>query len=198
MGASGRYRVADNDTRPVMTSEYAHCMGNALGNFKEYWDEIYANKRLLGGFIWDWVDQGIAVRSDKKGIGYVPVGLSGASQHVDQAIAFGGDFGDKPNSGAFCLNGIIRSNREITPKYEEVKHVYSPIQFSFSEGKIYVVNHHSHLSLSTFRFNYGLMVNGKLVKTGMLPSPSTQPGDSDVIATASQFHIPAQKMFGLT
>lgn len=182
-----------NDTRPVMTSEYAHCMGNALGNFKEYWEEIYANKRLLGGFIWDWVDQGIAVRSDKKGIGYVPVGLSGASQQGDQAIAFGGDFGDKPNSGAFCLNGIIRSNREITPKYEEVKHVYSPIQFSFSEGKIYVVNHHSHLSLSTFRFNYGLMINGKLVKTGMLPSPSTQPGDSDVIATVSQFHIPAQK-----
>lgn len=42
-----------------MTSEYAHCMGNALGNFKEYWDEIYSNPRMLGGFIWDWVDQGI-------------------------------------------------------------------------------------------------------------------------------------------
>ena len=45
-----------NDNRPVLTSEYAHCMGNALGNFKEYWDEIYSNKRMLGGFIWDWVD----------------------------------------------------------------------------------------------------------------------------------------------
>jgi beta-galactosidase len=53
-----------NDTRPVMTSEYAHCMGNALGNFKEYWDEIYSNPRMLGGFIWDWVDQGIVQPND--------------------------------------------------------------------------------------------------------------------------------------
>ena len=66
-----------NDNRPVLTSEYAHCMGNALGNFKEYWEEIYSHPRMAGGFIWDWVDQGI----------YAP-----GTNHV----LYGGDFGDKP------------------------------------------------------------------------------------------------------
>ena len=76
-----------NDTRPVLTSEYAHCMGNALGNFKDYWDEIYSNKRMLGGFIWDWADQGII---NKKG-----------------NTLYGGDFGDQPNLKARQLAMLI-------------------------------------------------------------------------------------------
>lgn len=94
-----------NDDRPVMTSEYAHSMGNALGNFKEYWDEIYSNPRMLGGFIWDWVDQGIYKT--------LPDGRT--------MVAYGGDFGDKPNLKAFCFNGLLMSDRETTPKYWEVK-----------------------------------------------------------------------------
>ena len=93
-----------NDTRPVLTSEYAHCMGNALGNLKEYWDEINSNKRMLGGFIWDWADQGLR----RGGGGYL----------------YGGDFGDQPNLKAFCLNGIVMSDRTLTPKYYEVQAVY--------------------------------------------------------------------------
>ena len=94
---------SDGGPRPVMTSEYAHSMGNALGNFSEYWDEINATPRLLGGFIWDWVDQGI-IRDGK--------------------VLYGGDFGDKPNHTAFCLNGIVMSDRTLTPKYYEVQKVY--------------------------------------------------------------------------
>ena len=96
-----------NDNRPVLTSEYAHCMGNALGNFKEYWDEICSHKRMLGGFIWDWVDQGIIE----------PQGI----------VHYGGDFGDKPNLNAFCMNGIIMSDRTLTPKYYEVQQVYGEV-----------------------------------------------------------------------
>jgi len=96
-----------NDNRPVLTSEYAHCMGNALGNFKEYWDEICSHKRMLGGFIWDWVDQGII---DPQGI-----------------VHYGGDFGDKPNLHAFCMNGIVMSDRTLTPKYFEVQQVYGEV-----------------------------------------------------------------------
>jgi len=95
---------SDGGPRPVLTSEYAHCMGNALGNFKEYWDEIDSNPRMLGGFIWDWADQGLI---DKDG-------------HV----LYGGDFGDQPNLKAFCLNGIVMSDRTLTPKYYEVQAVY--------------------------------------------------------------------------
>ena len=94
---------SDGGPRPVLTSEYAHCMGNALGNFKEYWDEINSHPRMLGGFIWDWVDQGI-IRDGK--------------------VLYGGDFGDKPNLNAFCLNGIVMSDRTLTPKYYEVQAVY--------------------------------------------------------------------------
>ena len=94
---------SDGGPRPVLTSEYAHCMGNALGNFKEYWDEINSHPRMLGGFIWDWADQGI-IR--------------------DNRVFYGGDFGDKPNLNAFCMNGIVMSDRTLTPKYYEVQAVY--------------------------------------------------------------------------
>ena len=94
---------SDGGPRPVLTSEYAHAMGNALGNFKEYWDEINSHPRMLGGFIWDWVDQGI-IRGD--------------------SVLYGGDFSDKPNLNAFCMNGIVMSDRTLTPKYYEVQAVY--------------------------------------------------------------------------
>ena len=94
----------NTDHRPVLTSEYAHAMGNALGNFEEYWDEIYSHPRMLGGFIWEWADEGIFVERDGK-----------------RMTAYGGDFGDAPNLKAFCLKGIVSSDRKTTPKYDEVK-----------------------------------------------------------------------------
>ena len=105
------WQGSDGGPRPVLTSEYAHCMGNALGNFKEYWDEINSNKRLLGGFIWDWVDQGIIQREVVDG-------------KTVEKVLYGGDFGDKPNLHAFCMNGVVMSDRTLTPKYYEVQAVY--------------------------------------------------------------------------
>ncbi len=104
---------SDGGPRPVLTSEYAHSMGNALGNFKEYWDEINSHPRLLGGFIWDWADQGLIE----------PGGI----------VHYGGDFGDKPNLHAFCMNGIVMSDRTLTPKYYEVQAVYGNGPQSFPE-----------------------------------------------------------------
>ncbi len=109
----------NSDTRPVVTSEYAHAMGNALGNLQEYWDEIYSHPRMLGGFIWEWADEGIFTQRDGK-----------------RMVAYGGDFGDVPNLKAFCVKGIVSSDRQTTPKYEEVKAVYSPIRFRLEEGKV--------------------------------------------------------------
>ncbi len=102
---------SDGGPRPVLTSEYSHCMGNALGNFKEYWDEINSHPRMLGGFIWDWVDQGIIKKEEVRG-------------KMVEKVLYGGDFGDKPNLNAFCLNGIVMSDRTLTPKYYEVQAVY--------------------------------------------------------------------------
>ena len=106
---------SDGGPRPVLTSEYAHAMGNALGNFKEYWDEINSHPRMLGGFIWDWVDQGI-IRND--------------------SVFYGSDFGDQPNLKAFCLNGIVMSDRTLTPKYYEVQAVYGNGPQVFAETAI--------------------------------------------------------------
>ena len=121
---------SDGGPRPVLTSEYAHCMGNALGNFKEYWDEINSNPRMLGGFIWDWVDQGIApnekleMRNEK---------WSGMPKN---AVLYGGDFGDKPNLNAFCMNGIVMSDRTLTPKYYEVQQVYGEVAKACGESYV--------------------------------------------------------------
>lgn len=157
-----------NDNRPVLTSEYAHCMGNALGNFKEYWDEIYNNRRLLGGFIWDWVDQGIYV--------------SGKN------FLYGGDFGDTPNLKAFCLNGVVFADRQINSKYQEVKAVYSPIQTVVHDSQIWVVNRHSHLNLSGSKCSYQLFENGKVTQHGTLIMPDVNPGDSAVLTTNDAYH----------
>ena len=108
------------DNRPVLTSEYAHAMGNALGNFQEYWDEIYSHPRMLGGFIWEWADEGIEAQRPLP----QPLPREGSSASLPSGrleggsyIAYGGDFGDYPNLKAFCIKGIVDSYRNTTPKY---------------------------------------------------------------------------------
>lgn len=178
-----------NDNRPVMTSEYAHCMGNALGNFKEYWDEIYSNPRMLGGFIWDWVDQGIEAPNPT-----FPEGKEYIGTPIDKgAILYGGDFGDKPNLKAFCLNGVVRSFREWTPKLAEVAHVYSPVQFAQHKDKIYVVNRNHHITLDNYRIAYSVLENGQEKQQGVLTVPHVQPGDSAVITTTKTFRFDRKK-----
>lgn len=154
-----------NDNRPVMTSEYTHSMGNALGNFKEYWDEIYSNPRMLGGFIWDWVDQGIYKT--------LPDGRI--------MVAYGGDFGDKPNLKAFCFNGLLMSDRETTPKYWEVKKVYSPVELRVESGELRVTNRNHHTDLSQYRCLWTLSIDGKQKDQGEITLPEVAPGESETI-----------------
>lgn len=154
-----------NDNRPVMTSEYAHSMGNALGNFKEYWDEIYSNPRMLGGFIWDWVDQGIYKT--------LPDGRI--------MVAYGGDFGDKPNLKAFCFNDLLMSDRETTPKYWEVKKVYSPVELRVESGELRVTNRNHHTDLSQYRCLWTLSIDGKQKDQGEITLPEVAPGESETI-----------------
>jgi beta-galactosidase len=165
----------NNDTRPVLTSEYAHCMGNALGNLKEYWDEIYSNSRMLGGFIWDWVDQGIC-RTASNGKTY---------------FAYGGDFGDKPNSGPFCLNGIVFPDRTYSAKYDQVKKIYQPYRVeavSLQPGKVELnVRNHSHVTnLSAFDVRWSVLSNGRVLQQGVLPTLDVNPD------TTVSFSVPVK------
>lgn len=166
-----------NDNRPVMTSEYAHSMGNALGNFKEYWDEIYSNPRMLGGFIWDWVDQGIYKE--------LPDGR--------RMVAYGGDFGDKPNLKAFCFNGLLMSDRETTPKYWEVKKVYAPVALKVENGELKVTNRNHHIDLSGYRCLWTLSVDGKDKERGEITLPEIAPGITKAIALPTFRSLPATK-----
>ena len=142
----------DNDNRPVLTSEYAHAMGNALGNFNDYWKEIYSNPRMLGGFIWEWADEGI-FKKTKDG---------------KTMTAYGGDFGDVPNLGAFCVKGIVSSDRKTTPKYFEVKQVYSPIRIDYSDGSLRFVKLDEHTDISKYRVLWNITENGKITKHGIM------------------------------
>lgn len=174
------------DQRPVMTSEYAHAMGNALGNLKEYWEEMYSHPRMLGGFIWDWVDQGI-LRTAPNGQTYQ---------------AYGGDFGDRPNSGAFCFNGVIFSDRSTDAKYAEVKAVYQPFRFKalqmdFTKPRrfrslfasygatlpvlIHLTNDQHVLDLSPYDGHWSVLVDGIPIQEGTLELPSALPGQTVVL-----------------
>jgi beta-galactosidase len=116
--------------KPFMMREYAHAMGNSMGNLQEYWDVIYADSSICGAAIWDWVDQGIL---------------------KDGYYAYGGDFGDKPNDGPFCINGLVAPDRKPHPHYYEVQHVYQPLQFvREADGKIRIIIHDSFTAPSEY------------------------------------------------
>ncbi|HEU5122934.1 MAG TPA: glycoside hydrolase family 2 TIM barrel-domain containing protein [Verrucomicrobiae bacterium] len=159
-----------NDTRPILTSEYAHAMGNAIGNLKEYWDEIYSHPRLLGGFIWEWADQGLRKT--------LPDGT--------RFIAYGGDFGDVPNHGIFSIKGIVTADRGIYPKYWEVKKVYQPIAISAENLKLNTVvvkftNRHAFLNLNRFEPRWQISSNGVVQQSGVPDPIELAPGASTTI-----------------
>ncbi len=147
-----------NDNRPVLATEYAHAMGNAVGNLQEYWDEIYSHPRMLGGFIWEWCDQGLHQRT------------------ADGKIftAFGGDFGDVPNHGGFAIKGLVSAEREVFPKYWEVKKVYQPVAIAavnLKPAKVAVkfTNRNSFLNLTNFETRWSVMGSeGEVIKSGVL------------------------------
>ncbi|MBQ6861590.1 MAG: DUF4981 domain-containing protein [Alistipes sp.] len=154
-----------NDDRPVLTSEYAHSMGNALGNFQEYWDEIYSHPRMLGGFIWDWSDQGIARLKNGR-----------------LQMAYGGDFGDQPNLKAFCMNGIVFADRSYGPKYDEVKRVYQPVYMSLdglngNQVSVEVTSHHHHIGLEGYTALWQLRVDGEVTAVGAWELPDLMPSE---------------------
>jgi beta-galactosidase len=126
---------AEKETeKPLIAREYAHAMGNSMGNFQEYWDVIYADSSIAGAAIWDWVDQGLAKKD--KGIEY---------------WAYGGDFGDQPNDGNFNINGLVAPDRKPHPHYYEVQYVYQPLTFKRdNDGTIHIINRDSFTDPSEY------------------------------------------------
>eukprot|EP00210_Caulerpa_lentillifera_P004227 g4032.t1 len=106
---------APNEHRPLVLCEYAHAMGNSTGNLNAYWETIDSHRSLQGGFIWDWVDQGLAKR------------MSNGKYYW----AYGGDFGDKPNDAQFCINGLVSPDRKfLHPATRECAFHFAPIKLN--------------------------------------------------------------------
>jgi beta-galactosidase len=176
--------------KPVFMREYLHVMGNSGGNLQEYWDVIYADSSLTGAAIWEWVDQGLAKNKDGS-----PLKLT---EHPDdyqlkdnEFWAYGGDFGDKPNDGNFCIKGLVSSDRKPYPHYFEVQKVYQPVVFQLLNDKeitIGVTNHFDFLSLRNFDFEYEYTLNGKSIQKGKFRCVNILPG------TASNIMLPSPQV----
>jgi beta-galactosidase len=143
------------ERRPVIWCEYAHAMGNSLGNFYKFWDAIRSNHRMIGAFVWDWTDQGI-LQKDKEGRAF---------------WAYGGDFGDTINSENFCLNGIIGPDQHLKPAIWEAKKVMQPVQITAANllnGKFTVRNWHHEGNLNQYAIEWVLLENGTQINKGVV------------------------------
>lgn len=153
-GIKSMKEYANSDKpRPYIMCEYSHAMGNSNGNFQEYWDIINSSKRMQGGFIWDWVDQGFKTKNEK-GVTF---------------WAYGGDLGGEKlhNDENFCSNGLIGADRVPHPGLMEVKKVYQNIHFQLNnESDLVVTNHFNFTNLSDYTFKWELIRDGSKAKSG--------------------------------
>jgi len=160
---------AENDPdRPLILCEYAHSMGNSLGNFKDYWATIKNYDVLQGGFVWDWIDQGLQ-KTDGKGNEY---------------WAYGGDFGEYDHDGNFCINGIVLPDLTPSPAAAEVKKVYQDINVSaldLESGKFKVKNEYFFKDLSAVEAIAQITQNGIIIEEHAIDLPQIGPRASKVI-----------------
>lgn len=140
--------------RPVAPSEYSHAMGNSSGNLWDQWKAIYKYPNLQGGFIWDWVDQGI-LEKDKNGREY---------------YTYGGDYGvNAPSDGNFLCNGIVNPDRTPHPAMAEVKYAHQNIGFEaidLANGLFRVTNRFYFTNLKKYMVHYSVTANNKVVRSG--------------------------------
>ncbi|MGH8078975.1 MAG: glycoside hydrolase family 2 TIM barrel-domain containing protein [Lysobacter sp.] len=166
----------DYPVKPLILCEYAHAMGNSLGDLKHYWDAIYSHDRLQGGFIWDWVDQSMYKRTADGRLFW----------------AYGGDYGPNP-SGADSIefgDGLLQSDRTPNPHWYELVKIYGPIQFEAVDaaaGRFTVRNRHNFIDLSRFDFDWQIREDGRIVSEGAGPALSTPADASEIV----EFKLPS-------
>lgn len=155
------------ETRPFYWVEYSHAMGNSNGNFADDWDYVYKESRHQGGFIWDWVDQGLEL----------------TTENGTKYWGYGGDFEPEGvrHDGNFCLNGLVNPDRTLHPAIHEVKKVYQNVRFRQANEnpfKVEIINNFFFTNLKKYRFEAELMENGRVVSTKDIPTINLAPQDS--------------------
>ncbi|MBL7112681.1 MAG: DUF4981 domain-containing protein [Bacteroidales bacterium] len=170
--------------RPIILCEYVHAMGNSVGGLKDYWDIIYSHPRMQGAFVWDWVDQGLTK--------FTPDG--------EKYWAYGGDYGDEPNSGSFCLNGLVYPDRTTSPALREIHKIYQYVGFEpvdLDNGKIRIINRYNFTDLSYFNAEWEVVSEGEQIQQGNLTGLNILPKDtSDIIIPFSNSNFdPGREYF---
>ena len=157
----------EEDQRPLMWCEYAHSMGNSTGHLYKFRDMFRANERVIGGFIWDWVDQGLYQKHPETGETY---------------MAYGGDFGEEWHDGNFLFNGLVFANREPQPALLEAKHVFQPVAFErVGNEEFRVTNWFDFTNLNRLEYTWELRQNGESVQFGGGTFGNVPPRGSEVI-----------------
>ena len=166
--------------KPFLLSEYAHAQGNSLGDLIDYWELIYKHDMLIGGFIWDWVDQALWKDPSNPSAGYL----------------YGGDFGDFPNDKNGCIDGLISADRIPHPHYYEMQKVYQPVAFRLIDNQpltIDVTNRLLTTDLNKYDFKYQIQENGKITSEGILPEISVSPCSSRKITLPDHIRYDLKK-----
>ena len=154
--------IETHSDKPFILCEYCHAMGNSCGDLSDYMALERRYARYQGDFIWDWIDQAIAIT--------LPDGR--------RRLACGGDFGDQPTDRNFCTNGLVFANRTLTPKMQEVKYQYQNVRITPDEGGVTLANDSLFDDLSGFRLRWTLSRDGAPVAEGALGNVRTAPGAS--------------------
>lgn len=144
-----------DDPRPWFICEYAHAMGTGPGSLREYADAISASPRLLGGCVWEWADHGIR-RHTEDGTEW---------------FAYGGDFGDKPNDGNFCIDGLVSPDRRPHPGLLEFKKVIEPASVTVTADTVRITSHCDHRSLDHLALHWQALHGADVIEEGVLDLP---------------------------
>jgi len=157
-----------NDPRPFFMCEYAHTMGNSPGSLREFWETIRRYPRLIGGCVWDWVDQGLRTKT-----------IQG-----ETTFFYGGDFGVVPNDGNFCINGLVNPDRKPHPALEELKFWHQPVSLRslYLEHQTLVIeNRYDFINLDHLTAKYQIKSDGVTLTNKHLLLPEIGPGESAAI-----------------
>lgn len=173
---------------PFFLCEYAHAMGNAVGNLQDYWDIIENSKYGIGGCIWDWVDQSIYDPADI---------LSGDTIKNGFPKYHSGYDYPGPHQGNFCNNGIITADRAWTSKLTEVKKVYQYVAFTYNNGTLSVKNKYNFIDLDNFTLRYSVLCNGDVVEEKSVAMPSVAPGATAQISLSISTSMASENEYAL-
>ena len=157
--------------RPLIMCEYIHAMGNSCGGLADYWHAIRTYPGLQGGFVWDWVDQAL-VQTLADGT---------------ERLAYGGDFGDEPNDGAFVCDGLVAADRTPHPSLLELARVIQPVRIragAGEHGRVEITNEHAFVDLAWLQPSWVVHVDGEAVATAELDPMAVAPGDTATVTVA--------------